>query len=112
MKICVDNPAALEAAFLLPAIRTIEAFHELGAPEPPHDSLAPHIAPTMAFETDVDPRIARTLGRSMQLRAFEIRNNVTHKRCRRGLHLLTTDNVVNGGCRACKMAAQRARRVG
>jgi hypothetical protein len=112
VKICAGiSEAAREAASVASGIVAIDIHLELDGPEPPHDALAPVIESSRAHETDISPELARSQGRQMQVRSFEIRQSATHRHCRKGIHLLTPDNrLISGACRACDRERRRVRR--
>lgn len=102
------SPVETESASLPDAIRTILAFHELGAPEPPHCSLVNEYTTGSANETDIAPVKAREHTRWMRARAAQLRlhaRRMEHKRCRRD-HLMTPENTYQGRkgnqCRLCR----------
>lgn len=109
-----NDPAEVEAASLPAFIHTIRAHAELGAPEPPHNSLRHEIGIT-TNETDEDPVIARTRVRWQRRRKIALRQEFEQRQrklCRRKEHEMTDDNTYRGKngdqCRACRNASRRA----
>ena len=110
-----SNPAEEEAASLPAFIHTIRAHAELGAPEPPHNSLRHEVGSGSAGETDEAPHVARNRTRWMRVRRIVLaqeRQRRQAKMCRKGQHEMTDDNTYRGKngeqCRACRNASRRA----
>jgi hypothetical protein len=103
------NEAAREAASVASGIDVIRIHDDLDGPEPPHDALATVVGTSCGNEPDIAPALARGLYHTQQIHRLSIQSAPT-RHCRRGLHLLTPENLKKGACRACQNERERARR--
>lgn len=107
-----NNPAESEAASLPAFIHTIRAHAELGAPEPPHNSLRHEVGSGEGNESDEDPRVVRNRQRWERKRRLVLAQYRARRMCRKQLHEMTEGNTHRGKngeqCRACRNASRRA----